>query len=120
VIDMARGHRITDPAALELPDGFDPCGVPCVDGGRPSRRGAAHRRQHRSLPGLAPTSVIASVEAVASEGEREWLVWGSVAERPVLFSIEAGAATEMWHAVQAGEIATAIVEPWQVMLERLD
>ena len=118
---MARGHRLAEPAALELPDGFDPCGVPCVDAGRHPRRGAAsHRRQHRSLPGLAPTSVIASVEAVAVEGEREWLVWGSVAARPVLVAIEAGAAAEMLHAVSAGEIATAIVEPWQVMLERLD
>jgi hypothetical protein len=118
---MARGHRLTQPAALELPEGFDPCGVPCVDAGRHPRRGAAaHRRQHRSLPGLAPTSVIASVEAVAAEGEREWLVWGSVAAQPVLFAIDAGAGAEMLHAVAAGDIATAIIEPWQVMLERLD
>lgn len=118
---MARGQRLAQPAALELPNGFDPCGVPCVDTIRHPRRGtASHRRQHRSLPGLAPTSVIASVEAVAAEGEREWLVWGSVALQPVLFSIEAGAAAEMFHAVAAGDAATAIVEPWQVMLERLD
>lgn len=118
---MARGHRLTQPAALELPDGFDPCGVPCVDAGRHARRGTtSHRRQHRALPGLAPTSLIASVESVAAEGEREWLVWGSVAAQPVLFAIEAGAAAEMLHAVAAGETATAIVEPWQVMLERLD
>jgi hypothetical protein len=118
---MARGHRLTQPAALELPDGFDPCGVPCVDGGRHPRRGSAvHRRHHRSLPGLAPTSIIASVEAVAAEGEREWLVWGCVAGRPVLVAIEPGAAAEMAHAVAVGETATAIVEPWQVMLERLD
>ena len=118
---MSRSHRITHPAALEMPDGFDPCGIPCVDAARHPRRGAAaHRRHHRALPGLAPTSVIASIEAVAAEGEREWLLWGSVAQRPVLVAVEAGAAAEMLHALSAGETATAIVEPWQVMLERLD
>jgi hypothetical protein len=118
---MQRGHKLADPAALGLPEGFDPCGVPCLDHGRTRRRAASsHRRQHDSLPGLAPTSLIASVEGVATEGEADWLIWGSADDRPVLFDVEAGAAAEMMSSVARGETATAIIEPWQLVLERLD
>jgi hypothetical protein len=121
VIDMQRGHKLTHPPALELPDCFDPSGVPCVDAGKTrSRTGSSHRRHPRRLPGLHPTAVIASVEAVAEEGDRDWLVWGNVDDRPVLFTVDGGAAAEMLDSVRTGEIATAIVEPWQLMLERLD
>lgn len=54
------------------------------------------------------------------KGDGDWLVWGCVGGRPVMFAVEAGAAAEMMHAVTAGEMATAIIEPWQVLLERLD
>jgi hypothetical protein len=118
---MHRGHKLTDRTAFELPDGFDPCGIPCVEPGRSHRRPAsAHRRHPRPLPGLAPTSAIASVEGVAAEGYREWMIWGCLDNRPILFAVEAGAAAEMMAAVAAGETATAIIEPWQVLLERLD
>lgn len=117
---MRRGHNVTHPASLELPDSLDPCGVPCLTGSRAARRASPHRRRHPTLPGLAPTSVIASVEAVAVEGEREWLLWGSVSQRPVLVAVESGVAAEMVRALSVGETATAIVEPWQVVLERLD
>lgn len=120
---MQRGHRLTHPSALEMPDGFDPCGIPCADA-HPARTrtpaGPSHRRQPRPLPGLSPTSIVASVEAVAVRGDRDWLVWGCVGNRPAMFAVEAGAAAEMLGSVTRGETATAIIEPWQVMLERLD
>ena len=117
---MQRGHKLTDRAALDMPEGFDPCGVPCVDRGHAKRRTTSHRRHHRTLPGLAPTSMIATVEEVAAERDGDWLIWGTVGDRPVLFDVEAGAAAEMMDSVARGEVATAIIEPWQLMLERLD
>ena len=120
-IDMQRGHRITQEPSLELPARFDPSGIPCVDSGHGhSRAHGAHRRQARSLPGLAPKSVIATVETVAERGDANWLVWGTDGDRPVLFTVAAAAAAEMLDSVAAGDMTTAIVEPWQVMLERLD
>ncbi len=118
---MRRGHKLTDPAALELPERFDPSGCPCVDHVDTKRRAAtSHRRHPRALPGLAPASLIASVEEVAATGEADWLIWGCAGDRPVLFDVEAGAAAEMIDSVARGETATAIIEPWQLMLERLD
>ena len=117
---MQRGHNLTHPSALEMPEGFDPSGIPCIDSARTPRRAATHRRHPRLLPGLHPTSFIASVEDVAAEDGDQWLVWGSVGDRPVLFAVEAGAAAEMMDSVAAGETATAIVEPCQLVLERLD
>jgi hypothetical protein len=43
-----------------------------------------------------------------------------VGDRPVLFALEASAAAEMLGSIATPGTATAIVEPWQVMLERLD
>ena len=117
---MQRGHTLTHPSALEMPEGFDPSGIPCIDSGGTRRRAASHRRHPRQLPGLHPTSFIASVEDVAAQAGDQWLVWGSVGDRPVLFAVEAGAAAEMMDSVAAGETATAIVEPCQLVLERLD
>ncbi len=118
---MQRGHKLSHPSALEMPGGFDPSGIPCVDSGPTEARAASsHRRHPRALPGLSPTSVIASVEDVAAKGEGDWLIWGSVDNRPVLFAVEAGAAAEMMDSVTTGEKATAIIEPWQLVLERLD
>lgn len=117
---MHRGHKTMTQPALELPARFDPSGVPCVDGTRAHTRTTSHRRNHRTLPGLSPTSVIATVEDVAERGESDWLIWGSVGNRPVLFTVSAGAAAEMMHSVALGETATAIVEPRQLVLERLD
>lgn len=117
---MQRGHKVTHPSALEMPERFDPCGIPCVDAGHGKRRAATHRRHHRALPGLAPTSLIASVVEVAAKGDADWLIWGCAGDRPVLFAVEAGAAAEMMSSVAAGETATAIIEPCQLMLERLD
>lgn len=118
---MQRGHKLTQSRGLEMPDGFDPSGVPCVDSGKTHRRKASSHRQHgRALPGLAPTSVIASVEELESAGSDTWLVWGCTGDRPVLFAVEAEAAAEMMNALTAGEVATAIVEPGQLLLERLD
>ena len=118
---MQRGHKITHLPSLEMPARFDPSGVPYLDSGRAHARAlASHRRQARALPGLAPTSVLASVEAVAEQGEGNWLIWGSVGDRPVLFSVAAATGAEMLSSVVAGEMTTAIVEPWQLMLERLD
>ena len=115
---MQRGHKTTHPTSLEMPARFDPSGIPCVDSGHPHTR--THRRLARPLPGLAPTSVIATVEDVAERGEANWLIWGCVGNRPVLFCVAAAGAAEMMHSVAAGEAATAIIEPWQLVLERLD
>jgi hypothetical protein len=118
---MQRGHKLTHLPSLEMPARFDPSGIPCVDHGHGHRRTtSSHRRHPRPIPGLAPTSVIATVEAVAEQGEGGWLIWGSVDRRPVLFSVAAAAGAEMRDSLAAGELATAIVEPWQVMLEPLD
>lgn len=119
---MQRGHKTTQHLqSLELPDRFDPCGIPCVDSGHARRRAtSSHRRHPRSLPGLAPTSILATVEAVAEEGEASWLIWGCAGDRPLLFSVAAPTAAEMLHSVASGEMATAIIEPWQLVLERLD
>ena len=118
---MQRGHKLMHPSALEMPEGFDPSGIPCVDTRGADARPPAPRRRHaRVLPGLPPTSFIASVEAVAETADERWLMWGSVGDRPVLFAVEAAAAGEMLHSVTAGDAATAIIEPWQLVLERLD
>ena len=118
---MQRGHRVTHPVELEMPEGYDASGIPCADQTHARKRAASsHRRHHRSLPGLAPTSLIAYVEEVAVKSEQDWLIWGCAGDRPVLFDVEAGAAAEMMDAVARGELATAIVEPWQLLLERLD
>ena len=102
VIDMHRGHKLTDPAALDLPEGFDPSGVPCGDEGHPKRRASSHRRHQRALPGLAPASMIATVEEAAAERDGAWLIWGSVGDRPVLFDVEACAAAELMGALASG------------------
>ena len=117
---MQRGHKITHLPSLEMPARFDPSGIPCVDSGRLTRARVSHRRHPRALPGLAPKSVIATVEEVAERGEANWLIWGSVGDRPVLFCVAAAGAAEMMDSVAAGEMTTAIIEPWQLMLERLD
>ena len=103
-----------------MPAGLDASGVPCVGFGcaGPALETVAH--VSRPPSGIAPSAVIALVEDVALEGEAEWLLWGSIADRPVLFAIGAGAAAEMIGALRAGEHATAIVEPQQLLLERLD
>lgn len=120
-IDMQRGHKTMQQPSLELPARFDPSGIPCVDSGHGhSRAHATHRRHARPLPGLAPKSLMATVEVVAERGQANWLVWGTDGERPVLFAVAAAAAAEMVDSMAAGERPTAIVEPWQVMLERLD
>ena len=120
---MQRVHRLTEPTALEMPNGFDGSGVPCADAAGPARKSARRRHRH-ALPGLAPTSLIVSVEAVAAQGDEEgigdWLVWGTAGNRLIMFTVEPGAGAEMMHAVAVGETATAIVEPWQLVLERLD
>jgi hypothetical protein len=116
---MHRGHKVAHPAGLEMPEGLDPSGVPCLDAAK-TRKARSHRRHARPLPGLAPATLIASVEDVAAKGDADWLVWGSVGTCPVLFAAEAGVAAEMMDTVIAGDIATAIIEPWQVVLERLD
>jgi hypothetical protein len=118
---MQRGHKLTHPSALDMPERFDPCGIPCADSGHAHTRATSSRRRHpRSLPGLSPTALIASVEEVAAKGSGDWFIWGSVGDRPVLFAVEAGAAAEMMDSVTTGGIATAIIEPWQLVLERLD
>lgn len=118
---MPRGHKLTHLPALDMPERLDPSGIPCIDSsdGR-IEAPSAHGRHPRSLPGLAPTSFIASAEEVASNGCATWCIWGSVDGRPVLFAVEGRAAAEMMSSVTAGEIATAIIEPWQLVLERLD
>lgn len=115
---MQRAHKTTEPPSLEMPARFDPSGIPCVDSVRAHQR--THRRHARSLPGLAPTSLIATVEEVVERGEANWLIWGCVGNRPILFCVAAAGAAEMMHSVAAGETATAIIEPWQLVLERLD
>jgi hypothetical protein len=117
---MQRGHKTLQQPSLELPPRFDPSGIPCVDAARAHTRTTSHRRHHRTLPGLSPTSVIATVEAVAERGEANWLIWGCAGDRPVLFSVAATAAAEMMEAVAAGEMAAAIIEPWQLVLQPLD
>lgn len=118
---MHQVHKLAHPTALDMPERFDPSGIPCADSGHgPTRAAARHRGHARRLPGLSPTALIASVEEVAEKGDAEWLVWGNAGNRPVLFAVEAGAAADMMRAVSAGEMATAIIEPWQLLLERLD
>lgn len=118
---MQRGPKIAHLPSLEMPARFDPSGIPCVDAGQAHTRAtSSHRRHPRPLPGLAPKSVIATVEEVAEHGEASWLIWGSAGDRPVLFAVAVPAAAEMMESVAAGEMTTAIIEPWQLMLERLD
>ena len=119
---MQRGHKTTHHLqSLEMPARFDPSGIPCVDAGQAHTRAtSSHRRRARPLAGLAPTAVIATVEEVAEQGEADWLIWGDVGNRPVLFTVAVAAAGEMMDSVAAGEMATAIIEPWQLVLERLD
>jgi hypothetical protein len=120
VIDMQRAHKLAQPASFDIPERLAPEG-PCVDPGRAMVPAApSHRRPARSLPGLSPTSLIASVEEVAAADGADWLIWGNVGDRPVLFALEAAAAAEMMGSIATPGTATAIVEPWQVMLERLD
>jgi len=71
---MQRGHKLTQPSGLDLPVRLDPSGMPCVESGPTRTRAAsAHRRSPRSLPGLSPTSLIASVEEVATtDGGVTW------------------------------------------------
>ncbi len=117
---MQRGHKLTHPAALDMPEGFDPCGVPCADVDQPRTRPASHRRHPRPLPGLPARSLIASVESVETAGEHDWLLWGCAGGRPILFMVGAERAAEMMESVAAGQMTTAIVEPSQLVLERLD
>jgi hypothetical protein len=120
VIDMQRAHKLAQPASFDIPERLAPEG-PCVDPGHATGPAApSHRRPARSLPGLSPTSLIASVEEVAAADGADWLIWGNVGDRPVLFALEASAAAEMMGSIATPGTATAIVEPWQVMLERLD
>ena len=118
---MQRGHKVAQSSGLEMPEGLDPSGVPCLDAPR-HRESKSHRRNAhaRPLPGLAPAALIASVEGVAEQGADSWLLWGSVGRCPILFSADARVAAEMMHTVDAGDTATAIIEPWQVVLERID
>jgi len=117
---MRHGHKVVRSTGLEMPADLDASGVPCEGFGHvgPGLEKVAHVPHPPS--GIAPSAVIASVEDVALEGEAEWLLWGSIADRPVLFAISAGAAAEMVGALRAGEHATAIIEPQQLLLERLD
>ncbi len=117
---MSRGYKPSHPSTLEMPEGFDSSGVPGVESFRVPVRPAAHRRHHRSLPGLAPAAIIATAEEVAERGDDTWLIWGNAGNRPLLFAVPTARAAEMMDTVAAGETATAIVEPWQVLLERLD
>ncbi len=118
---MQRGHKLTRPSGLDRPVRLDPSGMPFVESGPTRTRAAsARRRNPRSLPGLSPTSLIASVESVATTDGGGWLIWGCVDDRPVLFAVDAGAAAEMMGSVTAGGTATAIIEPWQLVLEQLD
>ena len=94
--------------------------MPLVDAGSRPTREASRRRHHRPLPGLSPTTLIASVEQVAAPSTRDWLVWASIDNRPALIAIEARAAAEMLASVTAGHSTTAIIEPWQLVLEQLD
>ncbi|HEY6058502.1 MAG TPA: hypothetical protein VIV06_10745 [Candidatus Limnocylindrales bacterium] len=118
---MKHGHKLSHPAALEMPAGFDPSGIPCADTEyveSPVEPISSSTRP--ALPGISETSYIASVEEVVPQECGDWLVWGSVGSRPVLFSLDASSATEMMSSVHAGEAPTAIIEPWQLVLERLD
>jgi hypothetical protein len=103
-----------------MPVGLDASGVPCEGFGCPEVGVESVANVPHPPSGIAPTALIASVEDVALDGESEWFLWGSIADRPVLFRVGAGAAAEMVSALRSGEHATAIVEPHQVLLERLD
>ena len=117
---MQRGHKLAQPTSFDIPERLAPAG-PCVDPDRTQARTASSRRRPaRSLAGLSPTSLIASVEEVAAADGADWLIWGNVGERPVLFALEASAAAEIMSSAVTHGMATAIIEPWQVMLELLD
>jgi hypothetical protein len=144
---MRRGHKLVHPTGLEMPVGLDASGVPCegfgcpdpsiesivhvggpleslVHVGAPVARASAPLETVARVPqpptGLPPTSKIAFVEGVAAEGEEAWLMWACMGDRPVLFSTDAGTAAEMAAALRDGDHATAILEPSQLLLERLD
>ena len=120
-IDMQRGETLIDQSALELPEGYDPSGIPLGDPGTPlTRHASSHRRHRRPLPGLSPTTRIASIEQLAAQGPGDWLIWASIDDRPALIAVEPRAAAEMVASVTSGHCATAIIEPWQVVLEPLD
>ena len=85
------------------------------------RASLARRRHPAVIPGLASASRLATVEEiVASEDDGNWMVWGCSDGRPILFVVEPRAGAEMSAAVAKGEIATAIVQRGQIVLERLD
>ena len=117
---MRHSHKLVRSTGLEMPAGLDPSGVPCEGFGRSGVGLETVANVSRPPSGIAPSALIALVEELALEGESEWLLWGSVADRPILFRIGAGAAAEMVSALRSGGHATAIVEPHQLLLERLD
>jgi hypothetical protein len=117
---MRRGHKLVSPTGLEMPAGLDASGVPCEGFGHAGGPLETIARVAQPPSGLALTSMIASVEAVAVKGEAEWLMWGCVADRPVLFATDSGTAAEMASALRLGEHATAILDPSQLLLQRLD
>ncbi len=116
---MQRAQKLAQPSPLDIPGQITPAGPCCEPAHVQAAPASAHRRS-RSLPGLAPTSLIASVEEVAATDGADWLIWGNVGDRPVLFALEASAAAELMGSMATHGTATAIIEPWQVMLERLD
>lgn len=91
----------------ELVD-LDPCGAPeAVPLARPRRR--------RILPGLAPRSVLASVQHVEPPRTVEPLVWGVVDGRTIVFRVDPTSGSELLAALEAGEEPSAIVEPCQIV-----
>ncbi len=116
---MPRGQHLTHPDALDMPEGFDPSGIPQYVFGRTEAPLCASHRPG-TLPGLAPASAIATVETLEAQADGRWLAWGSLGDRPVLFSVEESAAAEMADSLARGELTTAIVEPAQILVERLD
>lgn len=102
------------------PEWLDPSGVPCTEASEREAGGGPRSGTRPALPGMDQDAVVVLVEAVASRGEDEWLLWGCLDGRQTLLGVEPRRAAEIAAAIELGEPATLILDPHQVLLQAID